>query len=170
MKRIVVIGSGGAGKSTLARAMGERLGLPVVHLDAQFWQAGWKGRDREDWLEWQRRALLEPRWIMDGNYGGTLDVRLSAADTVIFLDLPPAICVARALGRALRYWGRTRPDMAAGCPERLDLKFLSWIWQYPRKNRPAVLEKLLKLECKTVVRLQSVGAVQRFTDQLTRWS
>ena len=59
MKRVIVIGSGGAGKSTLAKALGERLELPVVHLDAQFWQVGWKERDRADWLEWQRTALLD---------------------------------------------------------------------------------------------------------------
>ena len=163
MKRVIVIGSGGAGKSTLARAMGQRLGLRVVHLDAQFWQAGWVERDREDWLEWQRNALLEPRWIMDGNYGGTLDVRLEAADTVIFLDLPPAICIARVVWRVLRYLGHSRPDMARGCPEKLDFKFLRWIWQYPRKNRPVILEKLTRLEQgQRVVRLRSAAAVRDF--------
>ena len=103
---------------------------------------------------------------MDGNYGGTLDVRLAAADTVIFLDLPRALCVARALGRALRYWGRSRPDMAAGCPEKLDLKFLRWIWQYPRRNRPVILEKLSRLEGKRVLRLQSAGAVRRLLTEI----
>ena len=167
MKRVIVIGSGGAGKSTLARALGQRLELPVVHLDAHFWQAGWKERNRADWLEWQRNALLEPCWIVDGNYGGTLDVRLEAADTVIFLDLPPIICVARALGRALRYWGRTRPDMAAGCPEKLDLNFLRWIWNYPRNNRPVILGKLARLEKEQrVVRLQSASAVRRFLTEI----
>ena len=163
MKRVIVIGSGGAGKSTLARALGQRLGLRVVHLDAQFWQAGWVERDREDWLEWQRNVLLEPRWIMDGNYGGTLDVRLEAADTVIFLDLPPAICIARVVWRVLCYLGRSRPDMARGCPEKLDFKFLRWIWQYPRKNRPVILEKLTRLEQgQCVVRLRSAAAVRDF--------
>lgn len=167
MKRIIIIGSGGAGKSTLARALGERLGLPVVHLDAQFWQAGWKERDREDWLEWQRNATLEPRWIMDGNFGGTLEVRLAAADTVIFLDLPPALCVARALRRVLRYLGRSRPDMARGCPEKLDLNFLHWIWQYPRENRPVILEKLARLEQgQRVVRLRSAAAVCDFLNTI----
>ena len=168
VKRVIIIGSGGAGKSTLARDLGERLGLPVVHLDAHFWQAGWVESDKTDWLEWQRKALLEPRWIMDGNYGGTLDMRLTAADTVIFLDLPREVCVARVVGRALRYRGRTRPDMAADCPERLDLKFLRWIWHYPQHNRPAILEKLSRLEGKRVLRLQSAGAVKRLTDELTR--
>ena len=167
MKRVIVIGSGGAGKSTLARALGEQLGLPVVHLDAQFWQAGWVELDKTDWLEWQRNALLEPCWIMDGNYGGTMDLRLEAADTVIFLDLPPALCVARALWRAVRYWGRTRPDMAADCPERLDLNFLRWIWNYPRNNRPVILEKLSRLEGTRVLRLQSAGAVRRFLTKIS---
>ena len=162
MKRVIVIGSGGAGKSTFARALGERFGLPVVHLDAQFWRAGWKEPKRADWLEWQQKATLEPRWIMDGNYGGTLDVRLAAADTVIFLDLPPTLCVARVVWRWLRYAGRTRPDMARGCPERLDVKFLRWIWNYPRTNRPSILEKLARLEGKRVVRLRSAVAVREF--------
>ncbi len=167
MKRVIVIGSGGAGKSTLARALGVQLGLPVVHLDAHFWQAGWVESDKTDWLEWQRNALLEPCWIMDGNYGGTMDVRLAAADTVIFLDLPPALCVARALWRAVRHWGRTRPDMAADCPERLDLNFLRWIWNYPRNNRPVILEKLSRLEGKKVLRLRSAGAVRRFLTEIS---
>ena len=167
MKRIIIIGSGGAGKSTLARALGERLGLPVVHLDAQFWQAGWKERNREDWLEWQRHATLEPRWIMDGNFGGTLGVRLAAADTVIFLDLPPALCVARALRRVLRYLGRSRPDMARGCPEKLDLNFLRWIWNYPRRNRPVILEQLARLgQGQRVVRLRSAAAVRDFLNTI----
>ena len=166
MKRVIVIGSGGAGKSTLARALGQRLGLPVVHLDAQFWQAGWKERQREDWLEWQRKALLEPCWIMDGNFGGTLEVRLAAADTVIFLDLPRALCIARVVWRWLRYWGRTRPDMAADCPEKLDLKFLRWIWNYPRNNRPSILEKLARLEGRRVVRLRSPAAVLGFLNTI----
>lgn len=167
MKRVIVIGSGGAGKSTLARALGVQLGLPVVHLDAHFWQAGRVELDNTDWLEWQRNALLEPCWIMDGNYGETMDLRLAAADTVIFLDLPPALCVARVLWRAVRYWGRTRPDMAADCPERLDLNFLRWIWNYPRNNRPAILEKLSRLEGTRVLRLQSAGAVRRFLTEIS---
>jgi adenylate kinase family enzyme len=166
VKRVALIGSGGAGKSTLATAMGEKLGLPVMHLDAAFWQPGWVERERADWLEWQRLAVLEPAWIMDGNYGGTMDVRLNAADTVIFLDLPPTLCVMRALTRAIRYSGRSRPDMAANCPERVDLKFLLWIWNYRRKNRPAILEKLEKLEGTRVMHLQSAAYVRNFLNEL----
>ena len=88
---------------------------------------------------------------------------MKAADTVIFLDLPPAICIARVVWRVLRYLGRSRPDMARGCPEKLDFKFLRWIWQYPRKNRPVILEKLTRLEQgQRVVRLRSAAAVRDF--------
>ena len=85
-----------------------------------------------------------------------------AADMVIFLDLPRALCVARVVWRAVRYWGRTRPDMAADCPEKLDLEFLRWICHYPRKNRPVILEKLARLEGKRIVRLRSAVAVREF--------
>jgi adenylate kinase family enzyme len=79
---------------------------------------------------------------MDGNYGGTLDVRLIACDTVVMLDLPRAVCLWRVVRRWLRHRGRTRPDMASGCDEQLDAEFLRWIWRYPTRQRPAVMAKL----------------------------
>jgi adenylate kinase family enzyme len=166
VKRVAIIGSGGAGKRTLAVALGQKLGVPVLHLDAAFWQPGWVEREPENWLEWQRRAVTAPAWIMDGNYGGTMNVRLDAADTVIFLDLPPTLCVMRALLRAIRYGGRSRPDMAANCPERVDLKFLLRIWNYRRKNSPAILGKLRKFEGTRVVHLQSAAGVRAFLKAL----
>lgn len=124
---------------------------------------GWVKSSKTDWLEWQQQAVLEPCWIMDGNFDRTLEVRFKAADTVIFLDLPPALCVARVIGRVVRHWRRTRPDMAAGCPEKLDVKFLRWIWRFPRDSRPSILEQLARLEVnQRVVRLRSVGAVREF--------
>ncbi|HLA63447.1 MAG TPA: DNA topology modulation protein [Rhodothermales bacterium] len=167
MRRVLLIGSSGAGKSTLARQMGERLGLPVVHLDACYWQAGWQEPPREAWEASLRGLLAAPAWVMDGNYGGTLGLRLASADTVVFLDLPRVLCLARVLRRIVRYHGRTRPDMAAGCPEHLDWAFLRWIWGYPRTQRPGVLDRLARVEPETrVVVLRSRAAVRRFLDGL----
>ena len=162
MKRIAIIGSGGAGKSTLARALHQKLGLPLVHLDAVFWKPGWVETEQTVWLEWQQNAVKAESWIMDGNYGGSMDVRLTTADTIIFLDLPPLLCVFRALKRFVEFQGRNRPDRAADCPETMELEFLKWILEFRRKKRPGILEKISKLEGKTVIRLRSSSEVQQF--------
>ncbi len=142
-RRIMIIGSGGAGKSTLARQLGERLGLPVIHLDREHWQPGWVEPPRAEWEARVAELVAGERWIIDGNYGGTVGLRLAAADTVIFLDFPRVLCVWRVVQRFLAYRGRSRPDMTPGCPEQLDAEFLRWIWHvFPRKTRPTILNLL----------------------------
>jgi adenylate kinase family enzyme len=164
VKRVMLIGSGGAGKSTLARALGARLGIRVIHLDAYFWQPGWVPTPREAWLELQRELMHAETWIMDGNYGGTMDARLALADTVIFLDLPRLTCISRALLRRVQYHGRSRPDMNPGCPEQIDLEFLRWIWDFPRIKRPGILKKLeaARRAGTRVIHLRSTRDVNRF--------
>ena len=88
MHRIVVVGPGGAGKSVLARKMGERLGLPVIHLDALYWRPGWVQTPKDEWKAKVRELLSGERWIIDGNYGGTAGLRMAAADTIVLLDFP----------------------------------------------------------------------------------
>ena len=162
--RIVVLGSGGAGKSSLARQLGGILELPVIHLDRLFWHAGWVPTPREEWIRVQRELVAGERWILDGNYGGTLPERLAAADAVLFLDLPRWTCLARTIGRTLRAGGLPRPDMAEGCPERMGLpylRFLWWIWKYPSRSRPRLLARLSDLpEGARVLRLRSAREVE----------
>jgi adenylate kinase family enzyme len=163
MQRALVIGSGGAGKSTFAKRLGEATGLPVVHLDACYWRPGWDPMPKDEWTRTIDAIMARDAWIMDGNYGGTLDQRLGACDTVIFLDVPRTVCLRRVLWRSLRYRGRSRPDMAPGCPERITLEFVRWIWEYPRKRRPGILQRLETLAAeKRVVILESTHAVERF--------
>lgn len=142
MRKVLIIGPGGAGKSTLATQLGERFGLPVFHLDALYWRPGWKQPARDEWRATLAPLLAQDAWVMDGNFGGTLDERLAAADTAILLDLPPLLCVWRVLYRRWRYRGRHRPDMTPGCPEKLDLEFVWWILTYRLRKRPAVLATL----------------------------
>lgn len=111
MKKIILIGSGGAGKSTLARLLGEKLNIKVYHLDRLFWKPGWVVVQREEQRKVQYKLINQPKWIIDGNYRGTMDIRLHAADTIIFLDLHRMICVYRAFKRMLKYRNKTRPDM-----------------------------------------------------------
>jgi len=151
--------------------LGEVLRLPVYHLDALFWNPGWIETPKDAWFRLHKKLCAQEAWIIDGNYGGTMDLRFAAADTVIFLDLPCWLCVYRAFRRTLVFYGRKRPDMAEGCPERfLDFgyfKFLKWIWDYPRTHRPGILEKLEKLRGqKEIVILRSDREVAAFLSLL----
>ena len=141
-RRVLIIGSGGAGKSTLAARIGARLALPVIHLDAVYWRAGWVETPADEWQRTVAELAARDGWVMDGNYGGTMPARLAACDTVVFLDLPRLLCLWRVVRRAIRYRGRTRPDMAPGCPEQVNWEFVRWIWTYPTRRRPGVLRLL----------------------------
>ncbi len=151
MKRIAIIGSGGAGKSTFAMALGERLHLPVHHLDALYWKPGWVESDRSEWTALQDELCAGSEWILDGNYGSTMALRLRACDTVIFLDMNRFRCMFRVIKRYLMYRGRTRPDMTEGCQERVTVQFLQWIFHDPDRSKPRILERLSQVDSSTQV-------------------
>ena len=128
--RILVLGPCGAGKSTLAVRLGAALGLPVIHLDKEYWRPGWVEPEPEQWLPRIEALIARPRWIMDGNFGGTLGRRLERAQLVVNLDYPRSVFFPRLVWRVLSQYGRTRADMAPGCVERFDLEFLRYTWRY----------------------------------------
>lgn len=167
MRKVLVIGSGGAGKSTFAARLAARTGLPLVHLDALYWKPGWVETPKEEWERTVAEIVARDRWILDGNYGGTLDLRLAACDTAVFLDLPRALCLWRVAKRRVRFHRRSRPDMPPGCDEQLGLEFVRWIWGYPKTRRPGVLRKLaaLRPDQRAVV-LRSPAEVEAFLDAL----
>lgn len=167
MKKIMLIGSGGSGKSTLARQLGNILNIQVYHLDAIFWKPNWEGVSKEEQISIQTDLVKKDEWLIDGNYGGTLDIRMDAADTIIFLDINRTICTYRALKRMLKYRNKTRPDMGEGCEEKFDFDFLRWIWNYPKMKRPDILRKLHDLpENKQIIILKSKKDVQTFLEYL----
>ena len=163
MHRILIIGSGGAGKSTFAARLARRTALPLVHLDALYWRPGWVEPQPAEWEATIDQLIAGEKWILDGNYGRTLERRLARCDTVIFLDLPRRICLMRVFRRRLRFRGRARPDMNQGCPERLDAKFLWWIWTYPSRRRPHILTRLAQLPpSQQAIVLSSDAAIESF--------
>ena len=169
MERVVVLGCSGAGKSELARRLGEREGLPVVHLDVLFWRPGWELAPEEEARSRLRTAIGTQRWIIEGNFlpkpDPAADPRFSRADTVIFLDLPRRTCLRRVLARVAADRGGRRPDLPEGCDEGADLELLRWIWRYPRRNRPRVLQLLAGLAPGVAVHhLRSPTEVRRFLD------
>lgn len=163
MRRVLVIGSGGAGKSTFAKRLGERLGIDVKHLDKFYWRPEWKEPSKEEWLQIVTELSSGDSWIMDGNYGGTLEFRLQHCDTIVFLDMPRLLCLWRIVKRRLLYRNGSRPDMAEGCNEKLSWEFIQWIWNYSQRSRPKIVRLLEEhSQSKQVVWLRSNAEVQRF--------
>lgn len=164
MKRILVIGSSGAGKSTLSKKLGEKLGIKIIHLDKIYWKPNWTEPTKEEWRKTLEQVMREDAaWIMDGNFSGTLDIRLPACDTVIFLDIPRTICVYRVLKRVAKSYKKTRPDMADDCPEKFDWEFIKWIWDFENRSKGKMERLLEKFENeKTIIRLKSKREVENF--------
>jgi len=161
VQRVLIIGPCGSGKSTLAFTLGRRLGLPVHHMDQLGWLPGWVEADKDQLRETLGAMVATERWLIEGNYGSTLDLRLHRADTVVYLDFPIALCLWRVLRRVLRYRGRTRPDMTDGCPERFDLEFFRYILFWNWGPGPRTEAHLRGHEGK-VVRLRGPKALERW--------
>jgi len=139
MRKILILGSGGSGKSKLARTLGNILKLPVINLDAFYWNPGWVETPKQEWERKVGELIKGEEWIMDGNYGSTLEKRLKVADTVIFLNYSRYLCLWRGL---MRQFSRQRVDPIPGCHEKIDFEFIKWIWNYPRKIRPTIMKIL----------------------------
>lgn len=166
MRRVLIVGNSGGGKSTLARRLGEKTGLPVIHLDVLFWKPGWVESEDAEFRACVEQALQPPAWIADGNFGATWDLRMPLADTIIWIDQPRLVCLFRAIRRMILYRGGGRPDMAEGCDEAVDLSFYHFIWTYDRKVRPR-LEAALATHAAhaRVVRLRNDREIAAFVAQ-----
>lgn len=144
-ERILVIGCSGSGKSTLAMALAERLRLTHISMDREvFWMAGWTPRPRPEAIERLRAFVAEPRWVIDGTSPGTLPLRLPRTHLLIWLRPPRYSSLYGVVSRWWKFRGQTRPEMADGCPERLTVEFLRYIWNFEKTQTPeieAALEK-----------------------------
>ncbi len=142
MKKVMIIGCCGAGKSTFAKKLQQKTGLPLFHLDQYYWKPNWVESSKEEWTATVQQLIQKEEWIMDGNYGGTMDQRIAAADSIIFLHYPTWLCFWRVLKRIYTYYGEVRPDMHEACRERLKLSFLSYVLHFNRIKSPKILQKL----------------------------
>ena len=142
MKRVMVIGSSGAGKSVFATALAKKTGLPLIHLDVEFWNPGWVETPKEEWPAKVEALAARETWIIDGNYSGTFPLRMPRADTIILLTRPRWLCLARAIWRSARNYRRNRADIGEGCPERFNLDFYKWIWDFPKRSQKKIEEAM----------------------------
>ncbi len=166
MDRIMIIGCGGSGKSTLARQLGEKLNLPVIHLDKLFWTPGWVSISKEEFNRVHEDATSKEKWIIDGNFDRTIPIRLRRCDTVIYLDFSRFACLMGVIKRVLTTYGKVRPDMGEDCPERFDFDFLKWVWNFNKNKREKNYRLLKEAEGVQVIILKNRRAVKKFLSEL----
>ena len=150
MKRVIVIGCPGSGKSTVSRALHNKTSIPLYHLDMMYWNADKTTVEKSIFLERLSAVLEKNEWIIDGNYGSTMELRMAACDTVIFLDYPLEMCLDGIRERR----GKPRSDMPWIEIEE-DAEFIEFIKSYSEQQKPKVLELLEKYRDKNIVILRS---------------
>lgn len=166
MERVLIIGSSGAGKSTMAVALGEKTGLPVVHLDKLFWRENWQSVSKEEFDALLGMELEKPKWIIDGNYDRTLPMRMARCDTDIYLDYTRWQCMLGIAKRILTNYGKVRPDMGSGCPERFDWGFIKWVWNFNRDKRAKLYRQIQQAENINVIILKNRKEGKAFLQNL----
>lgn len=146
MNKVIVIGCPGGGKSTFARMLHEKTGLPLYYLDLMYWNADRTTVDRAVFHERLHATMEKESWIIDGNYASTMEMRLAACDTVFFLDYSPEVCLAGIDARR----GKSRPDMP-WVEDEVDEEFIAFIKNYSTDSRPKVMELLGRYSDKNIV-------------------
>ena len=141
--------------------------LPVVHLDKLFWKPGWVSMTREEFDAVHRDAISKETWIMDGNFDRTIPERLARCDTVIYLDFSRFACLMGIAKRILTTYGKVRPDMGEGCPERFDWEFLKWVWNFNKNKREKNYRLLNEAEGVETIVLKNRRMVKRFLKQIS---
>lgn len=159
--RILILGCPGSGKSTFARALAARTGLPLIHLDSVWWRADGSHISRDEFDRALAELLAGEKWIMDGDYSRTYEVRLRAADTVIFLDYPEDVCMAGIVGRV----GEERPDMP-WTESTLDPELVAMVKNYARDNRPVLLDLLRRYADRQVLVFTDRTRADRWLSEL----
>ena len=150
MKKVIVIGCPGSGKSTVSRELHNKTGIPLYHLDMMYWNADKTTVEKRVFLELLSAVLEKDEWIIDGNYGSTMELRMVACDTVIFLDYPLEVCLDGIKERR----GKPRSDMPWIETEE-DAEFIEFIKNYNEQQKPKVLELLKKYSDKNIIILES---------------
>lgn len=160
MKKVLVTGNIGSGKTTLCKRLSSAFNLPAYHFDQIVWQPRWKRPLSEERERMTKELLAKNEWVVDGVSKEVME----SADTIIFLDFPRWISAWRTLKRNLQCCFRTRPEMPADCPDYKNLPFIARIiWNFPRKQNPWILKEMAKARgTKTIIHIRSNKDLQKF--------
>ena len=173
MKRILIIGNAGSGKTTFAKVLAEKTNLPLIHLDKLFWCGEWEHLSREEFDDVLQKELDKPEWIIDGNFSRTLPHRLEYADTVFYFDLPTITCLWGSTVRVIKNYGKTRDDMGGNCPEYFDKQKASLykaIFLFNRTHRKKYRKLLGEQNNKNVVIFKSRKQANRYLKELENYN
>ncbi|MBR3840446.1 MAG: adenylate kinase [Erysipelotrichales bacterium] len=162
MKRIMIIGCPGSGKSTFSRELHKITGIPLFHLDMMYWNADKTTVDRDVFIKRLSEVVKKDSWIIDGNYNSTIELRLQYCDTVVFLDYPLDVCLAGVKERM----GKARSDIPWIETEE-DAEFIEFIKNYNSNNRPEVLELLNKYTHKNIYIFENRIQTDEFLDKIS---
>lgn len=161
MQKVMVIGCPGAGKSTFSRVLRDKIGLPLFYLDMLFWNADKTNISREEFDQKLSDILKQDKWIIDGNYGRTLEMRLRECDTVFLLDFPVSVCLSGVESRI----GKPREDMP-WIEQEFDAEFKEWIIDFPKKELPHVYELLEKYNDKNIIIFKSHNEIDGYLESI----
>jgi len=165
MKRIIIIGSPGSGKSTVAKILSAKFNLPLIQLDHLYWLPGRIRRPAEEFYDLMMQGCKQDAWVMDGNSIRHLTERIAYADTIIFLDIPRRTCLWRIIKRAFHSLF-TGEEFAPGCPNTLTWEFVSWAWHWEKRYRNEFLRILATVPANKVMMLKNTNQVDTFLAQL----
>lgn len=169
MRRIIVVGSQGSGKTRLAVNLGRKLDLPVVHLDVLYWQPGWTPSDTASFRTRVAEAIAGDAWVVDGSFSGlAFDLTIARADVLVVIHRPRWVCQWRILWRSAFDRDKTRPDLPEGCPEQFDWKLMKEAWRYDVERVPVIeAERIQHGPDVPVVRLRRDRDIRGFLDSVS---
>ncbi len=169
MKKVMVIGCSGAGKSTFSKRLHSKTKIELIHLDKYFWKSNWEEPNPDEWENIVKKLSARDNWIMDGNYGRTMNIRFAEADTIIFLDYSTSKCLWRTKKRTIQYRNKVRPDMSKGCKERFDFNFYYYVATFNLLRRKSLISKLNNLsKNKKIVILKNDNQVSKFLEKFNK--
>ena len=163
--RIIIIGNSGSGKSFLSKELSTITGLPLIHLDVEYWHPNWEKTPKDEWLKRQTDLISKEKWIIDGNYNSTIELRYKAADLIIFLDINRLTCLIGALKRH----GTKRTDLPDYLEEKLDFEFAQFcrlIWGFSKTGRKTIIKMHKKYPDKPFLIIKNRRELHKI---LVRW-